>query len=59
MSVAAGPLEDLLAEHSGVLMDRVEHAARSDPRVILALAGVWQNSIDDEDWLRIQSLIGR
>jgi hypothetical protein len=59
MSVAAGPFEDLLAAHSGTLMDRVELDARTDPRVMRALAGVWQNSINDEDWLRIQSLIGR
>jgi hypothetical protein len=59
MSVAAGPLEDLLADHSQVLMDRVEAAARSDPRTMRALAGVWKNAIDDDDWARIQRLVGR
>jgi len=59
MSVAAGPLEDLLAQHSRTLIDRVEEAARSDPRVLLALGGVWKNAIDDEDWLRIQALLER
>jgi hypothetical protein len=59
MSVAAGPLEDFLGEHSGALIDQVEDAARADPRVMLALRGVWKNAIDDEDWLRIQALLGR
>jgi hypothetical protein len=59
MSVAAGPFEDLLAKHSSVLIDRVEVAARSDPKTMLALAGVWKNSIDDGDWDRIQNLLGR
>jgi hypothetical protein len=40
-------------------MDQVEEAARSDPRVMLALAGVWKNAIDDEDWRRIQALLSR
>jgi hypothetical protein len=59
MSVAAGPFEDFLAQHSTALMDQVEEAARSDPRVMLALAGVWKNAIDDEDWRRIQALLSR
>jgi hypothetical protein len=59
MSVAAGPFEDLLAEHSQVLLDRVEAAARSDPRTMRALAGVWKSSIDEGDWTRIQRLLGR
>ena len=59
MSVAAGPLEDLLGAHSGAILDQVETAARSDPRVMRALGGVWQNAISDEDWLRIQAILGR
>ncbi len=58
-SVAAGPLEDLLGAHGPVLIDRVEAAAREDPRVMQALAGVWKDMIDDEDWIRIQRLLGR
>lgn len=59
MSVAAGPLEDFLASHSVAMIDRVLDAARSDPRVMLALGGVWKNAIADEDWRRIENLLGR
>ena len=59
MNVAAGPFEDLLAEHSQVLLDQIEGAARSDPRTMRALAGVWKSSIDEGDWARIQRLLGR
>jgi uncharacterized protein DUF6869 len=58
-SVAAGPLEELLAAHSAVLIDRVEAAASSDPRTMQALAGVWKNAIADDDWERIQRVVGR
>jgi hypothetical protein len=58
-SVAAGPLEEMLSAHSAVLIDRVETAARTDPRTMRALAGVWKNAIADDDWERIQRLLGR
>jgi hypothetical protein len=59
MSVAAGPLEDLLGGYSRPLLNLVEDAARSDPRVMRALAGVWKSSIDDQDWEQIQAVLGR
>jgi hypothetical protein len=49
----------MLSAHSAVLIDRVEAAARTDPRTMRALAGVWKNAIADDDWERIQRLLGR
>jgi hypothetical protein len=44
--VAAGPLEDLLKNHGSVVIDRVEIAARRDPKFRLALCDVWGLSGD-------------
>jgi hypothetical protein len=40
-NVAAGPLEDTIAEHGPELIDRIEAAAANDPRFQEALGGVW------------------
>ena len=42
--VAAGPLEDLLNDHGGAVIDRVELHARRDPKFRLALSDVWGTS---------------
>jgi hypothetical protein len=39
--VAAGPLEDLLQLHGLQVIDRFEQESKADPRVQLALSGVW------------------
>ncbi len=44
--VAAGPLEDLLTKHGSAVIDRVEIAARRDPKFRLALSDVWGLSGD-------------
>src|SRR5689334_16702031 len=39
--VAAGPLEDLLNLHGLYVIDRFEQESKTDPRLQLALSGVW------------------
>jgi hypothetical protein len=48
-SVAAGPLEDLLALHPRAFIDRVEHQSRTDARFRRCLSGVWGWSSIPED----------
>ena len=53
-NLAAGPLEDLLALHGKLFIDRIESKAKSDLKFANLLGGVWQNSINLEIWNRIQ-----
>jgi hypothetical protein len=53
---AAGPLEDLLAQHAHRMIERVEEEARSNPQFAHLLGGVWQNAIPDDVWRRIQAV---
>ena len=55
-NLAAGPLEDLLAEHGIVVIDRIIELAKSDPRFRDLLQGVWGNSVDPKVWKRIEAL---
>ena len=55
-NLAAGPLEDLLAEHGIVVIDRIIELAKSDPRFRDLLQGVWGNSVDPRVWKRIEAL---
>ncbi|MEM9086994.1 MAG: DUF6869 domain-containing protein [Pseudomonadota bacterium] len=57
-NTAAGPLEDLLAKHGHVFIERVEAIARQDRRFFWALGCVWQNSMTDEIWSRVQRAAG-
>jgi hypothetical protein len=57
-NTAAGPLEDLLANHGPQFIEAVELAARIDRRIMWALGGVWQNSMTDEIWARVQIAAG-
>lgn len=54
--LAAGPLEDLLSNHGQALIDRVEAQARSNPSFALLLGGVWESSIDEDVWARMQTV---
>jgi hypothetical protein len=54
--LSAGPIEDLLAQHGEAFIDRVEAEARIDPRFAKLLGGVWQNSISDAVWNRVQAI---
>lgn len=57
-NTAAGPLEDLLANHGSQFIDAVELAARRDRRIRWALGCVWQNSMTEEIWARVQIAAG-
>jgi hypothetical protein len=53
--LAAGPLEDLLAKHGPKFIERVEELARQDQKFNSLLGGVWQNTMTDEVWKRVQA----
>jgi hypothetical protein len=53
-TLSAGLLEDLLAKHGAAMIDRVEKEAKSNPLFAKLLGGVWQNSMTDEVWARVQ-----
>lgn len=53
-NLASGPLEDLLAKHGNLFIDRIETAAKFDAQVRRLLGAVWQNAISDSIWKRIQ-----
>lgn len=55
--LGAGPLEDLLARHGERSIAAIEREARRNPRLRIALAGVWRNTIAEPVWLRVQALI--
>jgi hypothetical protein len=55
---AAGPLEDLLAEHGAILIDRIEAEARKDRRFFWTVGCVWQNSMTDDVWSRVRRAAG-
>ena len=54
-NVAAGPLEDLLCFSGESVIARVERHARNDSVFRSVLTGVWQNSMSDELWCRVQA----
>lgn len=56
--LAAGPLEDLLAKHGPLFIDRVEQAAANNNDFRELLAGVWRNGIDHPIWERLQRAAG-
>lgn len=51
--LAAGPLEDFLADFGPIYIERVETLARQDPKFNDLLGGVWRNSINEEVWERV------
>lgn len=51
--LAAGPLEDVLANHGLDIIERVEIEARRNPQFRYLLGGVWQNAMPDEAWKRV------
>jgi uncharacterized protein DUF6869 len=56
--LAAGPVEDLLALHGPQFIDRIEKAAREDATLASVLEGVWQFTMSDEIWERVQLVKG-
>ena len=57
--LSAGPVENLLAKHGERFIDRVEAAARKDPKFAKLLGGLWKNSMTDEIWNRVQAVWDR
>ncbi|MDR2980611.1 MAG: hypothetical protein LBV12_00005 [Puniceicoccales bacterium] len=53
---AAGPLEDLLAKYGNEYIDQVEAEAQRNPDFKSLLGGVWQSSMSDEIWNRVQAI---
>jgi hypothetical protein len=54
--VAAGPLEDLLAAYPEDFIQKVEEKARQNAKFRKCLSMVWQNTIPEEIWQRIQKI---
>jgi hypothetical protein len=57
--LAAGPLEDLLARHGPLVIDRIEKQAREEPLFRDLLGGVWQNSTDPVVWHCVVAIRGK
>jgi hypothetical protein len=56
--IAAGLLEDLLAKHGDIFIDRVESMAKSDPQFLRALNLVWgQIRFKPDIYSRVQAVI--
>src|ERR1700722_20225605 len=54
--VGSGPMEDLLAYHGALAIDRVESCARSNPSFKWMLGIVWKNAIADDVWSRVKAI---
>jgi hypothetical protein len=52
-------LEYLLSKHGGAMIGKVEAEAKSNPLFAKLLGGVWQNSMIDEVWVRVQVVWNR
>ena len=57
--LAAGPLEQILANHGDSVIERVEELAKTIPEFSRLLGGVWQNAMTSEVWLRVQKVRDR
>lgn len=57
--LAAGPLEDLLSIHGERFIERVEEKARANRRFAWLLGGVWQHTMTEDVWSRVQTVWDR
>ena len=57
--LSAGPVEDLLARHGEAFIERVENEARNDEDFAKLLGGVWQNTMSNEIYARVQRVWNR
>jgi len=57
-NLAAGPLENLLAYHGALLIDKIELLSRENPDFCNLLGGVWKNRISDDVWARVKASSG-
>jgi hypothetical protein len=53
-SLSAGPLEELLCFHGEYIIPHIERQAKADPSFATLLGGVWQNTMSDSIWNRLQ-----
>lgn len=53
--LAAGPLEEMVAAHGEIFIDRIELTARRDPAFRHLLGGVWRNATPPHIWSRIEA----
>jgi hypothetical protein len=56
---AAGPLEDLIADHGAEFIDRVELEARRSPAFRYLLGGVWPRGGSEEIFSRLEKARGK
>jgi len=56
-NVAAGPLEDLLAQHPDTAINLLEEEVQHNKKLRSILNGVWQNLMPDDVWKRLQKLL--
>lgn len=54
--LAAGPLEQVLANHGSKIIGRVEFLSESNARFACLLAGVWRNGMTEDIWNRVQKI---
>lgn len=57
--LAAGPMEDLLANFGDKYIEEIEALAKTDKEFKELLGGVWQNSMSDELWERVCKIRGK
>ncbi|MEZ5686465.1 MAG: hypothetical protein R3D78_11495 [Paracoccaceae bacterium] len=53
--VAAGPLEELLAEHGAEVIAALEDQARRAPRIAYALTGIWTDDLPADIAARLEA----
>jgi len=56
--LSAGPLEDFISFHGLDWIERIEEAAKENPRFRSLLAGAWQLHTPDEIWGRVLAARG-
>jgi len=54
-SLSAGPIEELLCFHGDLMIPHIERQAKADPAFATLLGGVWQNTMADAIWNRLQT----
>ena len=57
-NLAAGPLEELLAQHGAKFIERIEKQAQNDEQYRKLLGAMWQNDIPDDVWKRVKRVAG-
>jgi hypothetical protein len=57
--LAAGPLEDLLATHGPLIIESVEREAKDNAKFAQLLGGVWQYTMTEDIWARVQAVWDR